>query len=249
MNCTQCRPLLNAHVDHELDLRASLEMEAHLASCTACAVEAERLRALKDAVRGGATYFAPSQKMADRLRRSLHRERTRVSGRRGWRNGSAVLPAAAALCLIVAVGAVVLRPPAFDRVADEVVAAHVRSLMVDHVTDVLSSDRHTVKPWFQGKLNFSVKVTDGSSQGFPLIGGRLEYLAEQPAAALVYRHGQHIINLFVWPAGRPGDQGVGRLSRRGYTAYRWAHDGMNLWAVSDLNQSQLLDFVHLIQAE
>ena len=123
-----------------------------------------------------------------------------------------------------------------SRMVAEVVGSHVRALMAAHLTDVASTDQHTVKPWFQGKLNYAPPVRDFKEQGFPLIGGRLEYLDGQPVAALVYRHGQHAINVFVWP----GSAAAGALpGQQGFHVQQWADGGMQLWAVSDVSPADL----------
>jgi anti-sigma factor RsiW len=121
----------------------------------------------------------------------------------------------------------------------------VRSLMADHLTDVPSSDRHTVKPWFQGKLDYGVPVADFAAQGFPLVGGRLDVLDGKPAAALVYRRAKHVINLFVWPGGHADEH----VSQRGYGAYFWSKGDMQYCAISDLNDPELRQFVDLARRE
>src|SRR5205807_3449239 len=164
--------------------------------------------------------------------------------RRAWK-WAALAPAAAAAALLVVAGPRLWRQPSDASVADAVVAAHVRSLLANHLTDVASSDQHTVKPWFQGKLDYSVSVTDWAVEGFPLVGGRRDYVEDTPAAALVYRRAQHVVNLFVWPGKRGGDEPLQHVSRRGYSAYCWVKDGMHYWAVSDLNDAELQKFVEL----
>jgi anti-sigma factor RsiW len=134
---------------------------------------------------------------------------------------------------------------AADRVSDEVVADHVRSLMVAHLTDVASSDQHTVKPWFSGKLDFAPPVNDLASDGFPLLGGRLDYLDQRTVAVLVYRHRQHTINLFIWPSRNNSTTGLAHLSRRGFNMVDWDAHGMTFWAVSDLNSQELEAFATL----
>jgi anti-sigma factor RsiW len=148
-----------------------------------------------------------------------------------------------ALLLIPTLGG----PSSRDRLAQEVISCHVRSLMVGHRTDVASSDQHTVKPWFQGKLDFTPPVSDFAEQGFPLVGGRLDYLQGRPAAALVYQHREHIINLFVWPSEN-GSEAAPRTSvRQGFNLVHWTDHGMNFWAVSDLNRGDLGKFCQLIK--
>jgi anti-sigma factor RsiW len=133
------------------------------------------------------------------------------------------------------------------QLSDDVVADHVRSLMVTHLTDVASSDQHTVKPWFSGKLDYTPPVRDLSQEGFPLVGGRLDYLDGRSVAALVYRRRLHTINLFVWPCDDTATFGIKRLTRRGYNIVNWCDGGMQFWAVSDLNAGELHTFGQLLR--
>jgi len=140
-------------------------------------------------------------------------------------------------------------PGAQESFLQEVVSSHVRSLMANHVTDVASSDQHTVKPWFEGKLPFAPPVPDMAAQGFPLVGGRLDYLGNRPVAALVYHRQQHFINLFLWPAPPDGDHGVTRHTRHGYHLISGTTADMTYWAVSNLNMRELQEFVSLVQQQ
>ena len=156
------------------------------------------------------------------------------------------------VCLATGVIARVLLGPrqqtltvAESDLAGQVLDSHIRSLMASHLADVVSTDQHTVKPWFNGKLDFSPPVIDFAAQGFPLIGGRLDYLDGRSAAALVYRRRKHIINLFVWP--EQGRVGTESMTRRGYHLIHWTKDGMTYWAVSDVSGSDLSQFARLSQ--
>ena len=131
---------------------------------------------------------------------------------------------------------------------DQVVESHVRSLLVDHVADVASSDRHQVKPWFNGKLDYAPEVDDFASQGFPLIGGRLDYVNHRPVAAMVYGRRKHVINLFCWPETSDTSAAIQQFERQGFHLAHWNNSGQDFWAVSDLNAAELQQFAQLVQA-
>ena len=139
-------------------------------------------------------------------------------------------------------------PSSDELLTQHVVASHIRSLIVNHLADVRSTDEHTVKPWFNGKLDFSPPVDDLAKQGFPLIGGRLDYLNNRPVAALVYQRDKHVINIFVWPSNRTRQTSESITKQQGYNVIRSTRSGMNFWTVSDLERSQLEKFVELLNA-
>ena len=266
MSCPDNEILIHGYLDGELDLVRTLEVEAHLRDCASCAAAYRSHRELRREIQGGGLYFQPPDGLAARLRASLATVAPEfgpakalnindihgVSGsapRFGGRRWAWGLGLAACLALVAfTVRRTVPRlsaPSGEELLAREVLASHVRSLMANHLTDVPSSDQHTVKPWFNGKLDFSPPVTDLASQGFPLAGGRLDYLADRPVAALVYQRRKHYINLFIWPAS--GESSEKAVMRQGYNAYHWSHSGMAYWAVSDLNSTELRQFVGLVQ--
>ncbi|MGZ6144136.1 MAG: anti-sigma factor family protein [Myxococcales bacterium] len=231
MSCADAAPLVELEIDGELDARATLELEQHLSSCAACARRRGELLALRAAVREGVPRFELPPRLPARIFSA-------VRPRRRW----PVALAAASMAAALAVGVFATSRPSFD---DEVTNAHVRSLLADHLTDVVSSDQHTVKPWFQGKLDFGVPVRDFADRGFPLAGGRLDYLHAQPVAAVVYRHGAHAINLFVWPEA--GEDPPRSARHRGYNQVRWKQDGLSFWLVSDVAPADLEALARLIR--
>ncbi len=244
MNCVEAKDLLQLYIDQELDLVRVVDVDKHLQSCATCRGLYDRQRTLRSTVRRDADYHRAPPELRERLRFALRAEkndaaRPRVRGSGRWNAGLAV---AATVVLSVSVALYIVLPTPRDRLVDDVVSSHVRSLMANHLSDVASSDQHTVKPWFNGKLDYSPPVNDLTAQGFPLIGGRLDYVNDHPVAALVYRHRQHMINLFVWPSADAHEQKPHMLSRQGYNLLRWTQGGMELWAVSDLNEAELTKF-------
>lgn len=252
MNCTECRPILHAYVDDELAARDALEMEAHLASCSACSSRHRALRELSQAVREHASRFAPSSSLEARLRSSLRGSSAQADPAPARklvpRRFARAFTLAAALVLAALGGAWWARPSAEGRLGGELVAAHARALVSGHLTDVLSTDRHTVNPWFQGKVPFAPGAKDLATQGFVLEGGRLDYLDGQPVAAIVYRKGPHAIDLFVWPASASGDVDVKRFALRGYSMRTWTQDGLNHAVIADADDSTVTQLVELLRA-
>ena len=246
MNCREVEARLGAYLDGELDAAERTAVAAHLKGCAACAASLDRLRAVRTAVRNElATYRAPDT-LRMRVRDAVREAAPTVSPSRAplW-NWLAV--AAAVVVTVIGTWKVASDRAASAALTDELLAAHVRSLLPGHLTDVPSSDQHTVKPWFDGKLDFSPPVADEAAAGFPLVGGRLDYVGGRLVAALVYARRLHRINVFVWPGpAAPLSGAASRAERNGYHLVRWAEAGMVFWAVSDLNPSELEDFVGLL---
>ena len=239
---------LDAYLDGELAMPDAGELEAHLRVCAECSRVEQRRRRLSAALREQLPRHQVPDTLRARVRAGVRGESSRVARRRGmpWR----LLPVAASLT-VVAVGSwqLALTRGRGEALADQVLASHVRSLMAGHLADVPSSDQHTVKPWFNGKLDFSPPVYDFAGRGFPLLGGRLDYVGGQPVAALVYGRRQHMINVFLWPVGRGRSTGSGEgaFTRQGYHVLHWTTPEYNYWVASDLGLPELRDFVGLVQ--
>ena len=251
MSCQETRELIHGYLDGEVDLVKSREIEEHLRDCHACTQTYKGIRSLRSAIGGSALRFEPPANFDRRLRSALNRENEPEPKRMilRWRWIVAGTSLIAAVFVIWAVAGILGRQSTGDLAAQEIVSSHVRSLMADHLTDVLSSDRHTVKPWFNGKLDFSPPVKDLSQQGFSLNGGRLDYIGNRPVAALVYQRRQHSINLFVWPSTELSAVNEKASVHQGYNLIRWTNAGMTYWVVSDLNLAELQQFVQLLQEQ
>ena len=255
--CAEMRLLVQADVDGELAAGESARVGVHLDACPDCAALHERLAGLSVDLRKAAPHFAASDAL-----RSLIQARVggstaapvpvpewRLSSRLPWWRrlprpalwSAAPFGAGAVLAAWLMVALVL--PPA-PGLPDEVVAGHIRALQPGHLMDVVSTDQHTVKPWFDGRLDFAPPVKDLQAEGFPLVGGRLDYLDARPVAALVYLRRQHAINLFVWPGGGHTGPSPIESNRSGYNVVRWNRDGMEFWAVSDLGAGELAEFAN-----
>jgi anti-sigma factor RsiW len=255
MDCNDVCELLPACADNELGAADSLRLEQHLAKCAACAAELSRLRALSAAVRQGATYHHASPALRARLAAALPAPAampTDQAKRPRWLDWFAWRPAFNASMAAVTVASLAFGLTLFmqqespqDAVARELVSSHVRALIADHAIDVVSTDRHTVKPWFNGRLDYAPPVHDLAAEGFPLAGGRLDYIHGQRVAVLVYRRNQHPIDVFVLPGagkGKPVADIDGALARQGYQIERWQAGGMDYWAVTDASAADLRRF-------
>lgn len=241
MSCETIQGVLNGYIDGELDLIRSLEVEAHLESCPICSKVQRNLLAIRERLSSGDFYFNASPGLERRIRAALPQQ-----SRTPWLPVPARWMAAAVSVAIVAIAVWRVAPRSTETgLAQEVVSSHIRSLMASHLTDVASSDQHTVKPWFAGKLDFSPVVKDLATEGYPLAGGRLDYIGGRPVAALVYQRRKHIINVFTWPAAR--ESRTEETGHNGYHVLHWSHAGMACWAVSDVNGSDLEEFARLLR--
>ena len=258
MACDDNARLLHGYLDGELDLVRSLEIEEHLKSCAECALELRSQQTLRKAFRSSSLYERAPKGLEARIRALLpavaedgggtQKIVTLLLGRRAFLNWVAV---AAAIVFAVLLTWRVL-PTLRNRsqanlIAEEVIASHIRSLQLNHLTDVESNDQHNVKPWFNGKLDFSPPVRDLSPEGFALIGGRMDYVDHRDVAALVYQRRKHLINVFVWPDESRAVKAPEAKSIQGYNMVFWEHNGMYFCAVSDLNTNELDQFTQLLK--
>ncbi len=241
---------LDAYLDGELAAGDARALETHLAECAECTRFRDRRLELRAAIVAGIPTFQAPAALRERVRAAARSatERTGAARRLTIQNLWRPLALAASLA-VVAFGSwtLALQRAAGEALADDVLSSHIRSLMPGHLTDVLSSDQHTVKPWFNGRLDFSPAVYDFAGRGYPLLGGRIDYLGGWPVAALVYGRRQHVINVFVWPAARGPAGGPERRTRQGYHELHWTTGDYTYWVVSDLGLAELQDFAQLLR--
>src|SRR5262245_60473344 len=240
------RELLHAYVDGELDLANARETERHLERCADCRGIEKAIRELRGALTGEAIAYRAPAHLRRNVRAALRREaRSTRQALSPW-----LMFATGAAFAAVILGFMLFqttRAARTDAIVDQVVANHVRSLLAAQLVDVVSSDQHTVKPWFDGKIDFAPEVRDLSANGFPLIGGRLDYLDGKTVAALVYQRNKHPINLFITPAATSRSTSPAVTTRRGYNIFAWINNGLKYWAVSDLNQAELRQLAELFE--
>jgi len=216
----------------------------------------DRIREVRQALRTVPSFRAP-ERLAARIRATVadaaaatppQQPRSLQTRHRTWRPWMLSAAGLLAASLVVAVVLHERTVPADDATTEAVIEGHVRSLMAAHLMDVASTDRHTVKPWFAGRVDFSPTVVDLAADGFPLVGGRLDYIDRHPAAALVYKRRDHVINVFVWPQATGSLSHATRSDVRGYRVISWTRDGVAVWIVSDLALTELDDFGRALDA-
>jgi anti-sigma factor RsiW len=249
VRCTDAQTLIESYVDGELDAVHTVDIEQHLGDCSICAPRHQDVIELRSRIREEVPYFRASTDLQRRIMAIAREKRAETSRSQVplWAWSGAI--AAVVLFALITVG-LVRRASESSReqmITQEIVADHLRSLMANHLTDVTSTDQHNVKPWFNGKLDFAPPVNDFAPEGFPLIGGRLDYLAGRPVAALVYQRRLHPINLFVWAAPEKYSEKATPQTRQGYSILLWERDGMTYCAISDLASDEMQTFAALLQ--
>jgi anti-sigma factor RsiW len=243
MSHQEIQERIHPYVDGELDVTNAREIELHLRACEECRGIERRIRALSDGLRTSApAYHAPTS-LRKNVRAALRREEK--PARLSLWMPFAIGAACALLLLVFAVPQT--KRASRNTIADEVVANHIRSLLATHLVDVASSNQHTVKPWFDGRVDFAPEVRDLAANGFPLVGGRLDYLNGKMVVALVYQRNKHPINLFIAPSPTDRASAPSALTRRGYNLIHWTRGEMDYWAVSDLNGGELQQFAKHFQ--
>ena len=247
--CADRDYLLHALLDDELDAANAAACEAHLKTCAGCAAEYERLRALRDMLAEPALRHPAPEGLCARIDAALPREAPASPpappSRFAWAALGAGLSAAASVALVLTThqpGQQAMGPG----IEQQVVASHVRSLLASHLVDVVTSDQHVVKPWFNGRVDFAPPTPDLKAQGFPLAGGRLDYIGGRVVPAIVYRRRLHTINLFAWPGTKPEKPETAQYE--GYNLRHWQQGGLDLWAVSDVSQGDLARFEREFEA-
>src|SRR5437870_6158249 len=267
MNCEETTNLMDGYLDGELDPITSQTIEQHLRECPRCDQAYATHGSLIRAIGNATPYYKAPLELRERIQSSLRKEMAEQSTGSGsipvdarpliakeQAESRSILFGTSwnwlALAAAIVFAAVIVwnvlprlqRPGANQFLATQLIASHVRSLMADHLTDVGSSDQHTVKPWLDAKLDFAPAVVDLSNEGCPLIGGRLDYLDNRAVVALIYQRRKHFINLFVWPAGPDETRTPKTITRQGYQLVHWVESDLNYWAVSDVNEKDLEAF-------
>jgi anti-sigma factor RsiW len=253
MNCQECYGYIDAYIDNELDIASTILVKQHLRNCLGCQQLLETRKAVGALLDNPQVQFEVPASLFGRIQSALPASRSEVKQRSSSRFVIPwfTIPFALAATIAVIFGLIFLNQGGvFDRsprnaLAQDVISSHVRSLLATHLLDVPSTDQHTVKPWFDGKLKFSPPVHDFAERGFRLTGGRLDYLNGREVAALVYQRRLHVINLFIWPSASGGTTAAESFSKDGYNVSHWVRDGFEFWAVSDVNAEDLRAFAGL----
>jgi anti-sigma factor RsiW len=258
MTCREAEPLLNAHLDSELDMAGSASIDQHLSECRTCAAQYAALHDLHEEIAAAELAYAPAPALEQKLAAQFLREKkspfsfwskpfwSKPFWSKPWPSAYALAGAAVGIAILIFSVSIARTSRETDAIGVEVLDNHLRALQPSHLVDVPSSDQHTVKPWFQGKTDFSPPVPDLTKDDFILMGGRLEVIHQQPAAAIVYRRRQHVVSLYVSPS-TGADTGTELRDLGGYHLLHWMQNNMNYWAVSDVDTTDLRQFADLIR--
>lgn len=252
MECKEVRSYIDCYADGELDPVVATHIDEHLKHCVGCQHALEELTSVRTLIQAGAPYYAAPGRLLANIRARVHPkvDTPTVMGDGSWWQWLRPAALVAGTAVVTWIFALHLNSPQGELISEEVIASHARSTLTSRLTDVESSERHTVKPWLSAKLDFSPPVVDLADAGFPLVGARLDYLESRLVSALVYRRRQHVINLFIWPEKSarvvPASQ---TLSKQGYQVLHWADSGMTFWAISDLNAGELKLFADSFSAQ
>jgi anti-sigma factor RsiW len=249
MTCDEAKILLHALIDGELDAGHAREVEAHIATCPSCAAEFAAYRQMREAMGKADLRFTAPASLRQRIDAALPKAAPApapsnvvpLASRRSVLRGFALGSAMSALAATLVVG-IIVRNDDQQLIESEIVSAHLRSLQPNHLIDVVSTDQHTVKPWFNGKLDVSPPVIDLTAQGFTLIGGRLDYVDARAIGAVVYKRRAHVINLFVAQTSSTARKPAKIETIQGFNIRRWSDRGLNYWAVSDVGADELAEF-------
>ena len=258
MNCETVSKLQDAYGDNELDAANAREVSEHLAICSSCALTHADHMSFKQIITRHTTRAEIPPALHSRVRQLIavsdagdtplvNAYRTTPAGSSifhalKWGGAGALLATAACFTLFI-----LMQPDVGYLTEQQLFSSHIRSLQDGHLTDVLSTDKHTVKPWFNGRLDLSPPVVDLAAQGFPLIGGRLDYVDHHNVAAIVFRHNAHVINVFVWPADRNLSGAFSAamqptVKQQGYTLRYWQEEAFRFAAITDASTETLIEF-------
>jgi anti-sigma factor RsiW len=247
MTCAQAEILIHALLDGELDAGHAHDVETHAGSCARCAAQLRAYREMQQAMQAAPLRHAAPASLRYRIEKALPPAPTRVASRRSMLKGF-VMGTALSTAIAASLAIAVIRTDQDQRVLGDVLSAHMRSLQGDHLLDVPTSDQHTVKPWFNGKVDIAPPVVDLTAQGFRLIGGRLDYIDGKAVASIVYRRRSHVINLFVADGATSAPHGPKLEKMQGFNVVRWSAQGLEFFAVSDVNADELDEFVEKFKA-
>ena len=246
MECEPATVLLSGMIDSALNPIARFRVHRHVAGCKACAAKLEELRVMQSAIRTKLPYHRAPPDLAARIGAALPREEPPRVVHPWFRTPAFSLAGTSLTGALAGVALTVMVMGGQNNPTMSVIDSHIRSLQADHLTDVLTSDQHTVKPWLSARLDVSPPVLELKDAGFPLVGGRQDYVDGHRTAVVVYRHAKHVINLFAW-ASAGKDEAFRAATRQGFNIVTWRHDGITYYAVSDVEADQLARFAQLVK--